>query len=89
MATIQPSSRPFVMQDEKEEQPAAPRGVRTERKDFDKHGYTEGCEGCIRMQSGGERRSHTHQYRERMLSAMGEDEEGREMNTWLETWSAE
>ena len=32
---------------EKEEQPATPRRVRTERKDFDKHGYTEGCEGCV------------------------------------------
>ena len=47
----------------KEERSAIPRGVRTEKKDFDKYGYTDGCEGCIRMQTGGERRSHTQQCR--------------------------
>ena len=62
----------------KEERTSNPRGVRTERRDFEKHGYSDGCEGCIRMQTGGERRSHTQQCRERMLKAMAEDEEGRE-----------
>ena len=60
------------------EQASVPRGVRTERGDFDKHGYTEGCEGCNRMKHGGDRRPHTKKCRERMLKAMGEDEEGRE-----------
>ena len=63
---------------EKEEQTPAPRGVRTEKKDFEKHGYTVGCEGCNRMQHGGERRSHSNRCRERMLKAMAEDEEGQE-----------
>ena len=55
-----------------------PRGIRTEKRDFDKHGYTEGCEGCIRMKHGGERRSHSAKCRDRMLKAMNEDEEDRE-----------
>ena len=63
---------------EKEDQTPAPRGVRTEKRDFDKHGYTPGCEGCNRMQNGGERRSHSNKCRERMLKAMAEDEEGQE-----------
>ena len=62
----------------KEERTTIPRGVRTEKKDFERHGYTEGCEGCVRMQMGGERRSHTQQCRDRMLKAMSEDDEGRE-----------
>ena len=33
-----PISRP-------QENAPAPRGIRTERRDFEKHGYTEGCEG--------------------------------------------
>ena len=61
-----------------EDATSAPRGFRTEKEDFEKHGYTEGCEGCNRMQTGGERRSHTAKCRERMLKAMSEDEEGRE-----------
>ena len=42
---------------------------------MEKYGYTNGCEGCNRMQSGGERRSHTAKCRERMLKAMGEEYE--------------
>ena len=62
----------------KEETISAPRGIRTEKKDFDKHGYTPGCEGCRRMKDGGERRSHTAKCRERMMKAMSEDDEGKE-----------
>merc|ERR1712051_420987 len=62
----------------KEEKTSTPRGVRTEKTDFEKYGYTDGCEGCIRMQTGGERRSHTQQCRERMLKAMSDDDEGQE-----------
>ena len=66
-----PISRP-------QENAPAPRGIRTERRDFEKHGYTEGCEGCIRMKHGGKRRSHSAKCRDRMMKAMNEDEEDRE-----------
>ena len=36
-----------------QENVSAPRGVRTERGDFEKYGYTAGCEGCNRVQRGG------------------------------------
>ena len=62
----------------KEEGTSVPRGIRTEKRDFDKYGYTEGCERCVRMQVGGERRSHTQRCRDRTLNAVNEDEEDRE-----------
>ena len=54
-----------------------PRGVRTTRAEFEKYGWTEGCEGCNRMRFGGERRPHTAKCRKRMLAEMEKDDKGK------------
>ena len=48
-------------------QEASARKTYLKTRDFEKHGYTEGCEGCRRMRTGGrEVRPHNAQCRQRM-----------------------
>jgi len=57
-----------------------PRRVYLRKRDFQKHGYTAGCEGCAKLSEGrdrpGWRRPHSEDCVARMLEEMGEDEEG-------------
>ncbi|MDA8582760.1 hypothetical protein N9L68_00975 [bacterium] len=61
-----------------------PRRVYLKRKHFEKHGFTEACEGCRRMRAGHGvvgHRAHTLRCRRRMYYAMARDDEDR---PWLE-----
>jgi hypothetical protein len=57
-----------------------PRRVYLRKRDFQKHGYTAGCEGCAKLSEGrdrpGWRRPHSEDCVARMLEEMGKDEEG-------------
>ena len=46
---------------------ATPRGVYLKKEDFEKYGYTDGCEGCRRLRPGGMQLCpHTHACRVRI-----------------------
>ena len=48
------------------------------KKDFEKHGYSEGCEGCRRLKAGNmAQRGHTETCRERVEGLLAADEEPR------------
>ena len=54
------------------------RRMRLEPRDFQVHGYTAGCQGCVHVQRGsGSRRPHTEACRARMEECMATTEEGR------------
>ena len=47
-------------------------------KDFEKHGFTEGCEGCRRLKAGGmSARPHTEECRQRIEAKLKEEENPR------------
>ena len=46
------------------------------RKDVERHGYTEGCEGCRAVSRGGVSRNHTEACRQRIEKAIREEGEG-------------
>jgi len=48
----------------------APRRMQLRKRHFEKHEYTEGCEGCRRRKSGMGQRPHTRECRRRMEEAM-------------------
>ena len=55
----------------------APRRARLDKKDFNRHGFTENCRGCEFLQTGiGVRQGHSSQCRERMEREMADTEEG-------------
>ena len=57
----------------------APRRLRLDRADFEKHGFTEGCPACIRMQIGlGARRVHSEECRKRMQEELEADDTTRD-----------
>ena len=59
-----------------------PRSTYLKKEAFEKYKYTEGCEGCRRLQAGVARNIvHKPECRERMYKAMSETPEGRK---WLE-----
>merc|ERR1712237_210214 len=48
------------------------------KKDFEKHGFTEGCEGCKRMRAGGmDARPHSAQCRQRMEEQLKKEDNPR------------
>ena len=50
------------------------RSVYLKREDFEKHGYTPGCEGCRRVKSGAfGYKHHTPECRKRMKTKLGEE----------------
>ena len=54
------------------------RRVRLNREDFEVHGYTDHCDGCLQLRLGRAARSHNERCRSRMEAAIaGESEEGR------------
>ena len=59
----------------------APRRAYVMKRHYEKHGYTEGCEGCGRMSAGMKPRPHSNACRERMYRELKGTEEGRK---WLE-----
>ena len=54
-----------------------PRRVYIKKRDYEEHGYTPGCEGCVRMQDGRGKRPHNEECVERMMEALKGSEEGR------------
>ena len=55
-----------------------PRRAYLKKKDFEKHGYTAGCEGCRRLRAGGmTARPHTQECRARIEERLKEDENPR------------
>ena len=48
------------------------------KADFEKAGYTQGCEGCVRLQDGRDRRPHKKECVERMNNELEQTAEGRE-----------
>ena len=53
---------------------SVPRRTYLKPRDFEKHGYTEGCEGCRRVRTGGMgARPHTEQCRARMEEALKQE----------------
>ena len=51
------------------------------KRDFEKHGYTEGCEGCRRLRTGGmEARPHNSQCRARMEELLKNEDNPRWKN---------
>ena len=55
------------------------RGMSLRKEDYDKHGYTPGCIGCITLQDGGTSRvGHRQECRTRMLESIAKDETGEE-----------
>ena len=59
----------------------APRRAYVMKRHYEEHGYTEGCEGCIRLSAGMRPRPHSNACRERMYRELKGIEEGR---TWIE-----
>ena len=56
----------------------APRRTYLKARDFEKHGYTEGCEGCRRLRTGGMgARPHTETCRNRMEERLKEEDDPR------------
>ena len=53
-----------------------PRRVYFKKSDFASE-YTLGCEGCVRLRDGGDRRPHTQACVERMTAVLSRTEEGR------------
>ena len=54
--------------------------MRISEKLLEKYGYTEGCEGCrFKMAGMDDKRPHDEKCRQRVETAMDQDEEGREM----------
>ena len=54
-----------------------PRRVYIKKRDYEEHGYTPGCEGCVRMESGRGKRPHKDECVERMMEALKKSDEGR------------
>ena len=54
-----------------------PRRLNLRTRDFEEHGVTSGCKGCIAMARGGKGIPHTEACRKRMTEAIAETEEGR------------
>ena len=52
----------------------APRRTRLERPHFEKHGWSDDCQGCRRAQAGLSQAAHTEACRRRMEEAMYQDE---------------
>ena len=60
-----------------------PRRTRLNPGDFEKHGYTVGCQGCEKLQAGSsERRNHSQQCRARMEEALATTEKSK--IDWIE-----
>ena len=59
----------------------APRRAHVMKRHCEKHGYTEGCEGCGRLSAGMKPRPHSNACRERMYKELKATEEGRK---WIE-----
>ena len=56
----------------------AARHLRRGRKNFEAHGYTESCDGCIQLRAGWAPRNHNKRCRNRMEMAIAvESEDGR------------
>ena len=70
---------PILPPPQVEERRESMRRLYIRRKDVEKYGYTEGCEGCKRMRAGMSAKPHTQECRTRMEEAMKEDEEGRKV----------
>ena len=52
------------------------------KRHFEKHGYTEGCDGCARLAAGMTKKSvHSDKCRNRMYEELKKTEEGRK---WME-----
>ena len=59
-----------------------PRQSYPEKRFFDKHGYTDGCEGCMRQSAGMSKNIvHEKRCRDRMVELLATTEDGR---AWLE-----
>ena len=57
----------------------APRRARWLPSDFQKHGFTENCRGCIHLQDGvGPRMGHNEERRRRMEEILRQSEEGKD-----------
>ena len=59
---------------------AAIRGMRLNQSDFDRHGYTDGCQQCDHMREHGQARrgtTHAQACRTRMVEAIRQDAAGR------------
>ena len=52
--------------------------MRLRREDFVKHGFTEGCPGCMAIISGKIARGHTEGCRDRMMKAIGNEADGKQ-----------
>ena len=63
---------------EEEDQEEESRNTYLKVEDLEKYGYTDGCEGCRRLKSGGmTRRAHTSECRERIESQLEKTEHPR------------
>ena len=56
-----------------------PRKAKITKKYYERHGYTEGCEGCGRMRAGLAQRAHSDGCRKRMEEALRSDGDGKRL----------
>ena len=55
-----------------------PRRVNIQRRDYQRHGYTDGCAGCDAMATGTAKRPHNPRCIERMMDELAKTDEGKE-----------
>jgi hypothetical protein len=64
-----------LMQQEKQaikDELSKPKAFHTKQEDYDKYGYSRGCQGCRALLTGTTRQKHTPQCRQRMEREMGD-----------------
>jgi len=66
---------PMLEQEKRDvrEELRAPKSFGSKREDYERHGYTRGCQGCRALLTGTTRQQHSVQCRSRMMEALKDD----------------